>query len=184
MLKKTYSAKVRILEILALTGEMTADNIKTFFPGNEYARKTIINLKKESLIKIAYDEGKPIYRLTLKGKDKLKEVSPEVFTPLLEGGKTMNKTRNDKRRKERRNKLIEILLLFQRADVKIFPDEKVLLKNSFVMHGADITDNTDFVKIVNIVTKDGSAEQEKLYRWFEIPFDCTKEELLEKINDL
>lgn len=120
---------------------MTADNIKTFFSGNEYARKTIINLKKESLIKIAYDECKQIYRLPLKGKDKLKEVSPEVFTPLLEGGKTMNKTRNDKRRKERRNKLIEIPLLFQRADVKIFPDKKVLLKNSFVMHGADITDN-------------------------------------------
>ena len=40
------------------------------------------------------------------------------------------------------------------------------------------------VEIVNIVMKDGSAEQEKLYRWFELPFECTKEELLEKINNL
>ena len=40
------------------------------------------------------------------------------------------------------------------------------------------------VEIVNIVMKDGSAEQEKLYRWFELPFDCTKEELLEKIKNL
>ena len=146
MLKKTDSAKVRILEILALTGEMTADNIKSFFSGNEYARKTIINLKKDSLIKIAYDEGKPVYRLTTKGKDKLKEVLPEFFLPLLEGGKTMNKTRNDKRRKERRNKLIEMLLLFQRADIKIFPDEKVLLKSDSVFYGADTTDKTDIVK--------------------------------------
>ena len=40
------------------------------------------------------------------------------------------------------------------------------------------------VEIVNIVMKDGRAEQEKLYRWFELPFECTKEELLEKINNL
>ena len=40
------------------------------------------------------------------------------------------------------------------------------------------------VEIVNVVMKDDSAEQEKLYRWFELPFDCSKEELLEKINNL
>ena len=40
------------------------------------------------------------------------------------------------------------------------------------------------VECVNIVMKDGSAEQEKLYRWFELPFECTKGELLEKINNL
>lgn len=40
------------------------------------------------------------------------------------------------------------------------------------------------VEVVNIVMKDGRAEQEKLYRWFELPFDCTKEEFLEKINNL
>lgn len=44
--------------------------------------------------------------------------------------------------------------------------------------------NVVLVEIVNIVMIDGSAEQEKLYRWFELPFDCTKEELLEKINNL
>ena len=40
------------------------------------------------------------------------------------------------------------------------------------------------VEIVNIVMKDGFGVQEKLYRWFELPFDCTKEELLERINNL
>ena len=74
------------------------------------------------------EEGKPVYRLTKKGKLKLKETFPEVFGPLLEGQKNMNRIREDKRRIERRNKLIEILKLFHRADVKIFPDEKVILK--------------------------------------------------------
>ena len=40
------------------------------------------------------------------------------------------------------------------------------------------------VEIANIVMNDGSAEQEKLYRWFEIPFKCTKEELSERIKEL
>lgn len=44
--------------------------------------------------------------------------------------------------------------------------------------------NVVLVEFVNIVMKDGSAEQEKMYRWFEVPFDCTKEELLEKIDNL
>lgn len=40
------------------------------------------------------------------------------------------------------------------------------------------------VEVVNIVIKDGRAEQEKLYRWFELPVDCTKEELSEMIKNL
>lgn len=143
MISKADSAKVRILEILAMTGEMTGENIKAFFSSSEYVRKTITALKNESLIKKSSEKGKPAYRLTSKGKLKLKEVLPDVFEPLLEGGKTMNKTRDDNRRIERRNKLIEVLLLFHRADVKIFPDEKVLLSNSSSMHLTDNTDNTD-----------------------------------------
>ena len=38
------------------------------------------------------------------------------------------------------------------------------------------------VEIVNIAMKDGSAEQEKLYRWFELPFDCSKEEIINKLE--
>ena len=40
------------------------------------------------------------------------------------------------------------------------------------------------VEIVNIVMKDGRAEQEKLYRWFELPFEFTKDELTERIKEL
>ena len=40
-----------------------------------------------------------------------------------------NRHLDDTRREERRAKLAEILYLFYRADVKIFPDEKQLLKN-------------------------------------------------------
>ena len=146
MISKADSAKIRILEILAMTGEMTGENIKAFFSSGEYVRKTITALKNESLIRKSSEKGKPVYRLTSKGRIKLKEVLPDVFEPLLEGRKTMNKTRDDDRRIERRNKLIEVLLILHRADVKIFPDEKVLLSNSSLIHRTDNTDTTDFEK--------------------------------------
>ena len=40
------------------------------------------------------------------------------------------------------------------------------------------------VEIVNIVMKDNTANQEKLYRWFELPGEWTKEEITRKIEDL
>lgn len=54
----------------------------------------------------------------------------------------MNRVRYYKRIEERRKKLADILHLFYRADVKIFSDEKQLLKNTSVNTGADTTDNT------------------------------------------
>jgi len=149
MIAKTDSAKTRILEILAMTGEMSADNIKSFFSSTGYVEKIITSLKKESLIRKINEDGKPIYRLTKNGKLKLKEVLPDVFEPLLEGQKSMNRIREDKRRIERRNKLTEILLLFHRADIKIFPDEKILIKSNSVNSRADTTDITDYTDSSN-----------------------------------
>ena len=40
------------------------------------------------------------------------------------------------------------------------------------------------VELVNIVMKDNTAKQEKLYRWFELPAEWTKEEITRKIEEL
>ena len=37
------------------------------------------------------------------------------------------------------------------------------------------------VEIVNIIIKDNKAEQEKLYRWFEVPDEWTKNEITNKL---
>ena len=143
MNKKIDSTKVRILELLALTNELSADNIKSFFSSTGYAEKMITRLKKDSLIRNIIEDGKPIYRLTKHGKETLREVLPDVFGPLLEGHKTMNRIREEKRRIERRHKLIEILSLFYGMNIKIFPDEKVIMKKYFLNNRTDNTDNTD-----------------------------------------
>ena len=82
-----------------------------------------------------------------------------------------------------------------RADNQLDEVEKIMDKEfgegafwSFALDDiSEVMENDHIVvlvEVVNIVTKDGSPEQEKLYRWFELPFECTKEELLEKINNL
>lgn len=143
MNKKSDISKVKILEYIALVGELTSEEIKAFSKSPSYAEKIITALKKDSYIKKFKGEEKSTYRLTSKGKSFLKEVLPDVFDDQMTGQKTMNRVRNDKRRNERRDKLAELLLMFQRADIKILPDEKQLLRNTIAADGADRADDTD-----------------------------------------
>lgn len=82
-----------------------------------------------------------------------------------------------------------------RADNQLEEVEKIIDKEfgegtfwSFALDDiSEVMENDHIVvlvEIVNIVMKDSSAKQEKLYRWFELPFECTKEELSEKIRKL
>lgn len=143
MNKKSDTSKVKILELIALVGEMNSDEIKSFSKSPSYTEKLITQLKKEAYLKKFKGEGKATLRLTAKGRAYLKEVLPEYFEDALTGQKTMNRVRDDKRRNERRSKLIEMLLIFYRAGVKILPDEKILLKNTSEDTRADTADNTD-----------------------------------------
>ena len=143
MAKKTDTLMIRTLELIALLGEATSDEIKKFSNSPSYAEKLITSMKKDSYIKNYKSENKSTYRLMLKGKKYLMDNLPEIFSEVFTGQKSMNRVRDDKRREERRKKLADILLLFHRADVKIFPDEKTLLKNTTVNTNADTTDHTD-----------------------------------------
>ena len=96
--KKTDTSKVKILELIALTGELSADEIKSFSGSLSYAEKLITILKKESYIKKYKSSEKSTLRLTFKGRDYLKELLPEIFDSMLNGQKTMNRVRDDKRR--------------------------------------------------------------------------------------
>lgn len=143
MAKKTDTLMIRILELIALLGEATSDEIKKFSNSPSYAEKLITSMKKDSYIKNYKSENKSTYRLMLKGKKCLMDNLPELFSENFTGQKSMNRVRDDKRREERRKKLADVLFLFHRADVKIFPDEKTLLKNTAVNTRTDTTDFTD-----------------------------------------
>jgi len=134
---------IRILELISLLGEATSDEIKRFSNSSMYAEKLITAMKKIAYIKAFKNEKKSTLRLTKKGKKYLADNLPEIFGESFLGEKFMNRVRDDTRREERRAKLAEILYLFYRADVKIFPDEKQLLKNISVNTRADTTDYAD-----------------------------------------
>ena len=143
MTNKTDTMKIKILQFIALLGEATSDEIKAISNSPSYAEKLITSLKKDSYIKNFKGENKSTYRLMHKGKKHLSDNLPEIFSEQITGRKSMNRVRDDKRREQRRKKLAELLILFHRADVKIFPDEKTLLKNITVNTRADTTDFSD-----------------------------------------
>lgn len=143
---KADSTAIKILEVLALVGEMSSDEICGFFNSESYVRKVLSTMRNDKIIKKSKNTEKITYRLTLAGKNKLKECFPEVFKELLSDRRSMNHVRGDKGYKDRQKNLLEMLTMFHRADIKIFPDEKVLVKNHSVNAQADDTDTTDFLK--------------------------------------
>ena len=78
-------------------------------------------------------------------KKELIEYLPEIFQPLLSGCKTMCVVCDDKGYKDRRAKLLEVLNVFHGTNVKVFPDEKCILRKAFVDAGADNTDTKETV---------------------------------------
>lgn len=143
MVRKTDTLKIKVLELLALVGELSSDEIKSFVNSSSYGEKIITALKKDTLIKKYKIEDRDLFRLAPRGKKYLKEILPGEFESYLTRQRTMNRIRDDKRRVERRDKLAKILFMFHRADIKILPDEKTLLKNSSVNTRTDGTDITD-----------------------------------------
>ena len=80
MAKKTDTLMIRILELIALLGEATSDEIKKFSNSPSYAEKLITSMKKDSYIKNYKNENKSTYRLMLKGKKYLMDNLPELFS--------------------------------------------------------------------------------------------------------
>lgn len=143
--KKNDTRMIRILELISLLGEVTSDEIKKFSSSISYAEKLITAMKKEAYIKNYKNEKKSTFRLTQKGKKYLEDNLPEIFGESLSRQTFMNRVRDDIRREERRAKLAEVLFIFHSSGVKIFPDEKQLLKNASEITRADPTDPTDYI---------------------------------------
>ena len=115
---KADSTAIKILELLALVGDMSSDEICKFFSSESYVRKILSTMNNDKIIKKFKNSEKITYRLTLAGKNKLRECFPEEFTELLSDRRSMNQVRNEKGYKDRRKNLLEILTMFHRADIK------------------------------------------------------------------
>lgn len=143
---KADSTAIKILELLALVGDMSSKEICEFFSSESYVRKVLSTMHNDKLIKKSKNVERITYRLTLAGKNSLRECLPEQFEELLSDRRAMNVVRDDNGYKDRRKKILEVLTMFHRADIKIFPDEKVLIRNHSLNTRTDNADTTDFLK--------------------------------------
>ena len=136
---KSDTLSIRILGLIGLLGEATSGEIRSVFCSPTYTKKVLISLKKDGYIKNHRTKNNSIIRLRKKGKQFLTDSFGEIFNE-----NSLKRTpKTDKRAEDRRKKLLEIFKIFCRADVKVFPDEKILLKNKSVNNSADPTDYAD-----------------------------------------
>ena len=139
MIIKTDTLQIRILELIGLLGEATSDEIKSVFCSPKYTEKVLTAMKKDGYIKNHKSKSNTRIRLRKKGKQFLAVSFAEIFNE-----NSLKQTpKSTKRLEDRRKKLLEIIKCFYRADVKVFPDEKILLKNEAADSGADPADYAD-----------------------------------------
>ena len=157
MIKKD-TIDYRLVSLIGLAGEIRTDELYKLNYGKEYIRKTICRLKSSGYIKVYKYSFDKYLRLTTKCKNYLSTNFPERFSDCFEGASATNKIRNDDYRRERYHRLGEVLLMLNLADIKIFPDEKTLMKKTHGFTGADETDLSDYCVEKNTAEFYSSAE--------------------------
>ncbi len=157
MIKKD-TIDYRLVSLIGLAGEIKTDELYKLNYGKEYIRKTISRLNSSGYIKVYKYCFEKYLRLTPKCKNYLSSNFPERFSDCFEGASSTNKIRNDDYRRERYHRLAEVLVMLNLADVKIFPDEKTLMKKTHGFTRADNTDLSDYCVEKNTAEFYSSAE--------------------------
>lgn len=127
---KIDSLRSKILQIIAPAAEVREQDFAGFGYSREHTQKSVCSLINEGLVKRYKFDEKRVLRLTNKGKKYLMCAYPGRFEMYFEGTCRTNKIRSDKNGRERNIRLGQILILFRRAGIKIFPDEKHLLNTN------------------------------------------------------
>lgn len=157
MIKKD-TIEYRLVSLIGLAGEIKTDELYKLNYGKEYIRKTICRLNSNGFIKVYQYLGRKYLRLTSKCKKYLSSNFPERFSDCFAGATSTNKIRNDDYRRERYHRLGEVLVMLNLADIKIFPDEKTLMKNTHGFTRADYADLSDYCVEKNTAEFYSSAE--------------------------
>lgn len=117
--------KLKILRIIAVAGEVEAHDFIMLGYTREHTQKTIKKLADDGLIKKYKVEKHTLLRLTNIGKKFLMDNFPNMYDGLFEGTSRTNKIRTEKQRRLRNLRLGKLLIIFNRAGVKIFPGERL-----------------------------------------------------------
>lgn len=122
-LKKGTNA-YRILELIAISGELPVHLLHRLPYSYDYARAIIGKLKKDGFIRPYSNDKLRGYRLTVKAKRLLLKNDPQKFSFYLAGNTDTNIIRSEYSRRIRLHRLAESYVLMLNADVSVFHDHK------------------------------------------------------------
>lgn len=113
-----------LLELVAISGELPADQLARLYGGESYKLNVVKSLKSKKLLRTFYRDGLRGYRLTAKAKDSLLADNPRRFTFALTGTAETNRIKSEITRRLRLHRIAEATLTMINADVLINRDEK------------------------------------------------------------
>lgn len=116
--------KYRLLELTALSGELSTDAPSRLGISPDYTEKLITQLKADHLLKTHYRDKLRGYRLTSTGKKMLLAGNRERFTFYLSGNTETNQPRSDLPRRLRLQQASRLYVLLQNAGICYFRDKK------------------------------------------------------------
>jgi len=114
----------RFLELVAISGELPADQAARIFSSKSYQEKVITSLKEKGLLRTCYRDGLRGYRLTAAAKEKLLADNDVRFDFYLTGDVDTNRLKSEVTRRLRLHWIAETYITMQNAGVAVFRDEK------------------------------------------------------------
>lgn len=113
-----------LLELIAVSGELPADQLKRLYGGDSYKLNVVKTLKAQKLLRTYYRDGLRGYRLTAKAKKKLVLDNPKRFAFALTGTVETNRIKSEITRRLRLHRIAETTVTMMNAGVRIYRDEK------------------------------------------------------------
>ena len=114
----------RLLELVAVCGELPAELIYRLTGSTSYKETVTWLLKKEKFLRVYYRDKMRGYRLGRRAKAILLSDNPERFSFYLTGNVDTNLLKSEVTRRMRLHRIAEVHVAMQNAGVVVFRDEK------------------------------------------------------------
>ena len=113
-----------LLELIAVSGELPADQLRRLSGGDSYKLSVVRILKSQKLLRTYYRDGLRGYRLTAQARKSLLAVNPRRFSFALTGSAETNLIKSEITRRLRLHRVAETTVTMMNAGVQIHRDEK------------------------------------------------------------
>lgn len=121
------TAGYQLLELVAISGELPADQLRRLPGGDAYKLNVVRALKSKKLLRTYYRNGLRGYRLTSSAKEALLWENPARFSFSLTGASETNLVKSEITRRLRLHCVAEATVTMMNADILFFRDEKPFL---------------------------------------------------------